>query len=37
MDKELAAASSPESGGQCLDEISGEWCPTGVNAGANTL
>jgi len=37
MDKELAAGSSPESGGQWLnvwEEISGEWCPLGLGAGA---
>lgn len=40
MDKELAAGSSPESGGQWFHvwmEISDEWCPPGVSAGTDTL
>ena len=40
MDKELAAGSSPESGGQWLDvwmEIGAEWCPPEVSAETNTL
>ena len=40
MDKELAVGLCLESGGQRLNvwmEISDEWCPPGVGAGANTL
>ena len=38
--KELAAGSSPKSGGQLLNvrmEISDEWCPPGVTVGADIL
>ena len=38
MDEELAAGSSPESGGQWLNvwmETDDEWCPPGVGAGAD--
>ena len=40
MDEELAAGSSLESGSQWLNvwmEISDEWCPPGIGAGASTL
>ena len=40
IDKELAALSSPESGGQWLSvwmDVSNEWCPPEVGAGAGTL
>ena len=40
MDEELAAGSSPESGGQWLSvrmDISDEWCPVGVSAETDTL
>ena len=40
MDEELAAGSSPESGGQWLNiqmEISDEWCLPWVGVGTNTL
>ena len=34
MDEELAAGSSPESGGQWLNiqmEMGGKWCPSGMS------
>ena len=40
MDKELAAESSPESGGQWLNawmKISDKWCPPRVSAGTDIL
>ena len=40
MDKELAAEPTLKSGGQRLSvwmEISDEWCPPGVSAGADAL
>ena len=40
MNEELAAALSPESGGQSLNvwmEIGAEWCPPEVSSGTDTL
>ena len=40
MDEELAAGSSPESGGQWLSvwmETGDEWCPPGVSTITNNL